>query len=490
MKNSIIISPLDNVAVALTPLKEGEAVAACGILAAQAVAPGQKIALRDIKKGCAVIKYGCPIGRASTDIKAGEWVHVHNLQTGLSEQGEYPYLPVDCALVPETPETFEGFLRADGRAGIRNEIWIIPTVGCVNTVCRRLAAVAQPFGSVDGVYAFEHPYGCSQMGEDHAATRKLLAALCRHPNASGVLVVSLGCENNTLEGFQAELGEWDSERVKFMVCQEESDEIAAGQALLAELLQAVCADTRVPLPVSKLVVGMKCGASDGLSGITANPLAGRFSDMLIARGGSTVLTEVPEMFGAETLLLNRCESEAVFNKAVAMIDSFKHYFLSHGQVVYENPSPGNKAGGISTLEDKSLGCVQKGGTAPIVDVIAYGESVKRNGLTLLSGPGNDLVSATALTAAGAQLIFFTTGRGTPFGAPAPTVKISANGALFLKKPGWLDFNAGSMVDEESPQDAAERLFAYTLALADGRLRTKSEQCGAREIAIFKGGVTL
>ena len=374
---------------------------------------------------------------------------------------------------------------------MRNELWIIPTVGCVNSIAARLVQENQHLvkGSIDGLYTFAHPYGCSQMGDDHAQTRKLLAALCRHPNAGGVLVLSLGCENLTQEQFKAELGEWDDRRVKFLVCQQVEDEFEAGAKLLEELADYAGQFKRETLPASELVVGMKCGGSDGLSGITANPTVGRFSDRLTALGGTTILTEVPEMFGAENILFSRCENEEVFNKAVKMVNAFKDYFVSHGQVVYENPSPGNKAGGITTLEDKSCGCVQKGGSAQVVDVLEYAEPVTKKGLNLLSGPGNDLVSATDLTAAGAHIILFTTGRGTPFGAPAPTVKISTNTALFEKKGNWIDFNAGTVAQGEDLDQAGDRLLDFVLETASGR-RTKAEERGAREIAIFKDGVTL
>ena len=489
----IRIHPDDNVAVALTDLKAGERLNADGIAitAAEDVARGHKIALREIAEGEAVIKYGNPIGLAKAKIPAGSWVHVHNTRTALSEGGEYSYCPQQYPLPKPAPKSFLGYRRPDGRAAVRNELWIIPTVGCVNSVAAALARENQHLvtGSIDGLYTFAHPYGCSQMGDDHAQTRKLLAALVRHPNAGGVLVLSLGCENLTQEQFKAELGEWDDRRVKFLVCQQTEDELETGAKLLGELADYAGQFTREEIPASELVVGMKCGGSDGLSGITANPTVGRFSDRLIALGGSTVLTEVPEMFGAENILFSRCESEEVFDKAVRMVNRFKDYFVSHGQVVYENPSPGNKAGGITTLEDKSCGCVQKGGSAQITDVLEYAESVTKKGLNLLSGPGNDLVSATDLTAAGAHIILFTTGRGTPFGAPAPTVKISTNTALYEKKGNWIDFNAGTVAAGESLDAAGERLLDYVLAVASGE-KTSAERHGAREIAIFKDGVTL
>ena len=493
MRQTIQIDPRDNVAVALCPLPKGTEVAAgpYTVTTLEEIPQGHKVALEDIPAGEAITKYGFAIGHASAAIPAGGWVHVQNVKTNLSENADYSYNPRPCPLPALETRSFMGYLRPDGRAAVRNELWIIPTVGCVNSVAQKLAAENQHLvtGSVEGLYTFPHPFGCSQMGADHAQTRKLLAALARHPNAGGVLVLGLGCENLTLDQFKEELGEWDDNRVKFLVCQEVEDEYAVGAKLLAELAEYAGQFQRQSLPASKLVIGMKCGGSDGLSGITANPTVGRFSDLLIAQGGSTVLTEVPEMFGAEGMLMDRCASREVYDKAVRMIEDCKHYFTSHGQVVYENPSPGNKKGGITTLEDKSCGCVQKGGTAPVMDVIGYGEQVVTPGLNMLSGPGNDMVSCTALTAAGAHIILFTTGRGTPFGAPAPTVKISTNNALFAKKAGWIDFNAGPVAEDETLDEAGQRLLDFVLETASGR-QTCTERKGFREISIFKDGVVL
>ena len=493
MEKLIRINENDNVAVAIHPVVSGEKLTAAGmeLTAGQDIPQGHKIALGDIPVGESVIKYGYPIGHALKNIPAGSWVHSHNMCTNLEGEVEYTYDPVPCTLPPTEPAAFEGYRRADGRAAIRNEIWIIPTVGCVNGVVKTLEAECRDLvtGSIDGLYAFTHPFGCSQTGEDHAQTRRLLAALVRHPNAGAVLVVGLGCENLTHEQFLAELGEYDPERVKFLICQEEEDELEAGRALMEECAAYAGQFRRQPIPASELVVGMKCGGSDGLSGITANPTVGAFSDMLCAQGGTTVLTEVPEMFGAEGILMDRCVSTEVFEKASAMLNGFKQYFIRHGEVVYDNPSPGNRQGGITTLEDKSCGCVQKGGSAPIVDVLDYGQQVTTKGLNLLYGPGNDLVSATALTAAGAHLILFTTGRGTPFGAPAPTVKIATNTTLFERKTGWMDFNAGPVAEGESIPEAAKRLFDTVLRVAGGG-QTCSEKKGYREISIFKDGVVL
>ena len=486
----IQIHPADNVAVALHPISKGSVFS--GVTALEDIPQGHKMAMQAICAGSDVIKYGFSIGHATKDILPGAWVHTHNTATNLSGETEYTYQP-DIRHPDKLPvQTFRGYHRKDGKVGIRNELWIIPTVGCVNDVAKTLAKENQDLvnGSVEGLYAFPHPFGCSQTGADHAQTRKLLAALAQHPNAAGVLVLGLGCENLTQEQFREELGQYDPDRVKFLVCQQVSDELEAGRELLEQLAAYAGQFQQEEIPASELVIGMKCGGSDGLSGITANPVVGRFSDMLVAQGGSTVLTEVPEMFGAEGFLMNRCINETVFQKAVDMINGFKAYFIRHNEVVYDNPSPGNKAGGITTLEDKSCGCVQKGGSAPIMDVIGYGDTVTAKGLNMLYGPGNDLVSATALTAAGAHLVLFTTGRGTPFGAPAPTMKLATNTPLAVKKANWIDFNAGTVADGTRTLDeSAQDLMDMVLEIASGK-QTKTEEKGFREISIFKDGVVL
>lgn len=490
---TIQITAMDNVAVALHPMEKGEKLEIGGqiIEVCEDIPQGHKISIKPIKKGENIIKYGFPIGHALIDAAPGMWMHTHNVKTNLEGEMEYSYQPNLHYPEPVKPEVFRGFRRKDGRAAIRNEIWVIPTVGCVNDVAKKIVRDNQDLvtGTIDGMYTFPHPFGCSQTGHDHAQTRKLLAALVRHPNAAAVLVVGLGCENLTHEQFLEELGDYDPDRVKFLTCQEVEDEFAEARKLLTECAEYASRFDREPIPVSELVIGMKCGGSDGLSGITANPTVGRFSDMMAARGGSTVLTEVPEMFGAEGFLMNRCVNEAVFEKAVDMINGFKNYFISHNEVVYDNPSPGNKQGGITTLEDKSCGCVQKGGTAPIMDVIGYGDPVVTKGLNMLYGPGNDLVSATAMTASGAHIILFTTGRGTPFGAPAPTLKIATNSQLAERKKGWIDFDAGPIADGETIEAAAQRLLELVIEVANGR-KTRAEELGYREISIFKDGVVL
>ena len=444
---------------------------------------GHKYAARPIACGEMIVKYGFPIGHATKDVAEGEHVHTHNTETNLSGTLTYEYRPKRLSLPApsdaETARTFMGYVRKNGDVGIRNEIWIVNTVGCVNKTAEQIAATT-------GAYAFPHPYGCSQLGEDQAVTQKILCGLIRHPNAAGVLVLGLGCENNHIGEMKRVLGDYDAERVRFLVAQEVSDEVAEGIRIVRELQAIAARDVRVPVPVSRLRLGLKCGGSDGYSGITANPLVGRVSDRLVALGGSSALTEVPEMFGAEHLLMERCESEAVFLRTVALVNDFKDYYARHGQVVYENPSPGNKAGGITTLEEKSLGCVQKGGSATVTDVLDYGDRIRRPGLSLVNGPGNDLVAITNLAAAGVHLILFTTGRGTPLGGAVPTVKIATNHALAEKKPQWIDFDASPTLCGDPLTDA---LFDYVLSVASGE-ETKNERYGYREISIFKDGVTL
>lgn len=444
---------------------------------------GHKIALKNILKGENVIKYGFPIGHATQYIEKGQIVHTHNLKTNLDDVVEYTYTPfdnnnkqIDCK------KTFPGFIREDGRAGIRNDVWIVNTVGCVNKVAQRLAQKT-------GAESYAHPFGCSQLGDDMIYTQNILKAMVNHPNAGGILVMGLGCENNNIELFREVLGDVCPERVKFLNAQDTEDELEEGVKLIGELRRYADTFKRTDVPVSELVVGLKCGGSDGLSGITANPLVGRVSDMLISCGGSTVLTEVPEMFGAETLLMQRCKDREVFEKTVKLINDFKLYFKRHNQVIYENPSPGNKAGGITTLEEKSLGCVQKGGKSVVVDVLDIGQSVIKNGLNLLNGPGNDIVAITNLMAAGAQIVLFTTGRGTPVGAPVPTVKIATNDRVFAQKKSWMDFNAGELLKGKSLDEVAAELLDYVMAVAGGR-QTRNEINGYKEISIFKDGIIL
>ena len=497
MQNFIKINENDNVVVALNTLPRGETLnvkvreTVKTVTALDEIPAGHKMALCDIPEGGEVIKYGYRIGNTSEAVREGSWIHVHNLKTALNDLLEYTYEPVEVKEKRTQDVSFMGFNRPDGKVGVRNEIWVIPTVGCVNSVALAIARQANAFvkGTVEEVIAYPHPYGCSQMGEDQEHTRQILANLINHPNTGGVLVLGLGCENSNIDVLKPYLGDYDENRVKFLVSQECEDEIAEAVELIKDLIDYAAVFEREPVSVSKLVIGMKCGGSDGLSGITANPLVGRFSDLLISKGGTTILTEVPEMFGAETILMNRCANEELFHQTVDLINDFKNYFKSHNQTIYENPSPGNKKGGISTLEDKSLGCTQKSGSALVRGVLQYGETVKTPGLNLLSAPGNDLVAATALAAAGAHIVLFTTGRGTPFASPVPTVKISTNSMLANKKSNWIDFNAGVLAENADPTVETQKLFDYVIEVASGK-KVCSESAGFHDMAIFKQGVTL
>ncbi len=502
MENIIKIDKEDNVVVATKSIAVNQSLSIENevIKTLNEIPQGHKVAIKDIEKGDNVKKYGNVIGEAKVNIEKGEWVHSHNLQTRLKGKVDYSFKREEYRL-PACNEShsIEGFERKSGRVGIRNEIWIINNVGCINKVSEKIARRANSKyqdqlkkNKIDGVFAFPHPFGCSQLGGDLENTRKLLASLVQHPNAAGVLVLGLGCENNTMEQFKEELGDFPEGRVEFLTLQEVKNGVEVALNKIANLINYSAQFHRKSLPLSKLKIGLKCGGSDSFSGITANPLLGRFSDKLLGCGGSSLLSEVPEMFGAEQILMNRAKNKSIFNKIVELINDFKDYYLDHDQNIYENPSPGNKEGGITTLEEKSLGNIEKGGKGRIVDVIDYGERIQKDesGLYLLASPGNDLVSTTALAAAGAQLVLFTTGRGTPFGGPVPTVKISSNSELYKKKKNWIDFNAGIILEDLSFGKAENSFFEYILNVCSGKEKTNNEIEGYREIAIFKTGVTL
>ena len=490
------INKADSVVVCLQPKKKGDLIEVDGlsITLNQDTPAGHKVLIKDVAAGEDIIKYGYPIGHALQTMKAGDWVNENNLKTNLSGTLDYTYQPVDEKLsIPVDNRTFKGYRRKNGDVGVRNEIWVVPTVGCVNGIAERLVhQLIHETGceNIDAIHAWHHNYGCSQLSEDHENTRKVLRDICLHPNAGGVLVLSLGCENNQPDDFMAMLGDYDKQRIRLLVTQKvEGDEVEAGMQILRELYTIAKEDKREAVPVSELRIGLKCGGSDGFSGITANPLVGEFSDWLVAQGGTSVLTEVPEMFGAETILMNRCETKELFDQTVSMINNFKNYFLSHGEPVGENPSPGNKAGGISTLEDKALGCTQKCGKAPVSGVMEYGDRLTAKGLNLLSAPGNDLVAATALASCGCQLVLFTTGRGTPFGTFVPTMKIATNPTLAKNKPNWVDFSAGQLIEGRTMQDLLPEFIDKVLAVASGA-HARNEENNYREISIFKNGVTL
>lgn len=491
----IQINPLDNVAVALENLNPGDILQVNGrsVCVAEEIPRGHKVALTDLSAGSEVIKYGFSIGNMTDGVKEGCLVNERNLHTSLSGLSEYEYKPCIAEIEKnECNRTFNGFRRSNGSVGIRNEMWIVPTVGCVNGVAERLASAMREetkCEGIDAIVAYTHNYGCSQLGDDHENTRNILRNLVKHPNAGAVLVVGLGCENNQPSVFKEILGDYDNSRIRFLVCQEEDDEELRGMEMLREMYAIMRKDARTSIPLSELRIGLKCGGSDGFSGITANPLLGRFSDYLVSCGGTTVLTEVPEMFGAETILMNRCVSREVFDKTVALINNFKSYFIANKQPIYENPSPGNKAGGISTLEEKSLGCTQKSGSSAVCDVLEYGETLCEKGLNLLSAPGNDLVASTALAAAGCHIVLFTTGRGTPFGTFVPTVKVSTNSDLYNRKRQWIDFNAGVLVEGVSMDELLNDFIDMLVSVASGE-KVLNEKNDYRGIAIFKTGVTL
>lgn len=495
MQDFIKINKDDNVAVALKPIEKGTTVNVAGteVTTIENIPQGHKFAIKPVKKGDAVIKYGFRIGYAQADVEVGGWIHTHNLKTALGELLDYTYNPTGVDVEPSKEEAFfDGYMRENGKVGVRNEVWIIPTVGCVNSIARAIEATARmhkPEG-VDEVVAFPHPYGCSQTTEDQENTRTILADLINHPNAGAVLVLGLGCENSRIEVLKNYIGEVNPDRVKFLQVQDVDNEQEVAEEMMEELMAYAANFKREKVNAKELIIGMKCGGSDGLSGITANPTVGQFSDMLVSKGGTTILTEVPEMFGAETLLMDRCANKDLFDKTVHLINDFKEYFMKNGQEIYENPSPGNKDGGITTLEDKSLGCTQKSGSSLVKGVLHYGETVENKGLNLLSAPGNDLVASTACASAGAQIVLFTTGRGTPFASPVPTVKIATNSRLAGKKGNWIDFNAGRMVEDDIPMEQlSKELFDFVLQVASGK-KVKAEEAGFHDLAIFKQGVTL
>lgn len=492
----IKINPADSVVVCLRPIDKGETINVDGkeITVLQNTPAGHKILIKDTPANVNIIKYGYPIGHAKEDLKQGQWVNENNLKTNLSGTLTYEYCPVNEKLdIKKDNRTFQGYVRKNGEVGVRNEIWVVPTVGCVNGIAERLANMIEKetnLEGIDAVHAWHHNFGCSQLSEDHENTRKVLRDIVLHPNAGAVLVLGLGCENNQPDQFEKLLGDYDKERIKFMVVQNvKGDEIEEGMKILRSLYKVVKEDKRTDCPLNELRIGLKCGGSDGFSGITANPLVGELSDYIVAQGGTSILTEVPEMFGAETILMNRCENENLFEQTVKLVNDFKEYFLSHGEPVGENPSPGNKAGGISTLEDKALGCTQKCGRAPVSGVLGYGDRLQVKGLNLLSAPGNDLVAATALAASGCQIVLFTTGRGTPFGTFIPTMKISTNSNLANNKPNWIDFNAGELVEGTDMPTMLDKFIDKVIAVASGE-KANNEKNGYREIAIFKNGVTL
>lgn len=490
MKKYLRINEKDNCIVALETINKGDVI--LNVEAMEEIKKGHKMAIFDIEKGKDVIKYGNSIGRAKENIKAGEHIHTHNITTNLDQSKVFSYEKVNTDIKKNEDRKVKVYLRRTGEVGIRNEIWVIPTVGCINNLVKTMAnkfMIGHPINSsFDGCFAYTHPYGCSQLGDDHINTKTAIIDMMKHPNNGGVLVVGLGCENNQIKAIINELGYYNEKRVKFLICQESSNEITDGLKLLEEIYEEIKNDIRVDQPLSKITIGLKCGGSDGMSGITANPLIGKMSDYMASIGGSSILTEIPEMFGAEQMMFNRCENKEIYQKLYRLVDDFKNYYAKNNQVIYENPSPGNKEGGISTLEDKSLGCIEKSGSSSVKDILRYGERIKTKGLNILEAPGNDLVAATATALSGAQLILFSTGRGTPYGTIVPTIKVSTNSELFLGKRNWIDFDAG-IINQENSNKVFEDFKEYIIGVIEGKY-TKNEINDCREIAIFKTGVTL
>tara|TARA_R110001583_G_scaffold189182_2_gene351900 strand:- start:501 stop:1988 length:1488 start_codon:yes stop_codon:yes gene_type:complete len=495
MKQFIHIHPADNVIIALKDIEKDQTIEVNGnhVQVLEVINRGHKMAIQKINHSEFIIKYGSPIGHAVEQIQPGQAIHTHNIKTNLSNVSDYQYLPKTTPFNTHLKnQEIQTYQRPNGDIGIRNELWVIPTVGCVNGISQQIVnrfIEQNPQLLIDGIYVFPHQFGCSQLGDDHENTKKILADMVLHPNAGGVLVIGLGCENNQIEPFKELLGNYDNQRIHFMVTQQEMNEVEVGIKHLQEIYQVMSLDKRTSCSIGKLRIGLECGGSDGLSGITANPLLGVISDYLVTQGGTTVLTEVPEMFGAEHILFERCINREIFDKGVAMVNEFKQYFIDHNQPIYENPSPGNKIGGISTLEDKSLGCTQKAGNSPVVDVLKYGERLKAPGLNLLSAPGNDAIATSALAASGCHLVLFTTGRGTPYGGFVPTMKISTNSDLFQRKPHWIDFNAGSIVEGGHINEVASDFLDKIVSVINGQ-KTCNESNNIRELALFKSGVTL
>ena len=492
MNKTLLINKIDNVAVALTNLSKGETYE--GTLLIEDIPVGHKFALKDINENEDVIKYGYPIGHATQKILKGSHVHVQNTKTNLGDELSYSYTQkfVENKYKDDNIKV-KVFKRKFNKYGIRNNLLIVPLVGCVNAQAELIKQnVLKQIDKnlIDDVIVTKHPYGCSQMGDDMTNTIETLQAVVKHPNAGGVLVLALGCENNQLEPFKASLTNYDTDRVLFLKAQDVEDEVEEGTKLCMSLYQKMITDKREEAPLSTITIGLKCGGSDGFSGISANPLVGEMSDFIVANGGSTLLTEVPEMFGAEQVLMHRAKDEETFNKIVSLINNFKKYYSDHNQVCYENPSPGNKQGGITTLEDKSLGCTQKAGLSKVVDVLHLGDEIKHKGLNLLKGPGNDMIACSNLACAGAHVILFTTGRGTPFGTFVPTMKIATNTPLSVKKSNWIDFNAGQIVDGKSMEEVFEEFKNTIIKIINGELKTKNEINDFQELAIFKDGVTL
>lgn len=498
--SAIKLYPQDTVALATSELKKGQTVTVDGetITLLDDIPNAHKIALKDFETGEAVRKYDNIIGYASKPIKKGEWIHSHNEVTGLGKSKEYTYDFNPISIFPgESDKTFMGYDRADGGAGIRNHLAIISTVFCANGPLRKLARMAEAkypaTENFDGIIAFDQEFGCSQTGKDLVTTCKIIAGIAKNANFGGVLLVSNGCEMAIPSVLEQYMGDYDKKRIRTLTLQEVEDEFTAGMELIDEIMEEMKDDKRTPININRLHIAMNCGGSDGYSGITANTLLGTLCDTLVKEGAIMNMTEVPEMMGAEHILMNRAADKSIFDDIVKMMYDYDAYFARYGEKAADNPTQGNKAGGLTTLEEKSLGCIQKGGHCAVMEVLEYGERATKNGFVLVSGPGNDLAGVSGQIAAGAVLTIFTTGRGTPCGFAGPTFRLASNTALATRKSNWIDYDAGRLLTAKTPEEVEalnKELYDAIMATVNGQYRTRTEENGYYILGALKDGVTL
>ena len=484
MTRALTLNPADDVAIVLEALEPGTAVESLNLSAAEAIPAGHKIARHAIAAGSVVRKYGQVIGEAVRDIAAGAHVHTHNL--AMSEARAGAAIGVDARTHrPLSGASFEGFVRADGSVGTRNYIGVLTSVNCSATVARRIADAfpdsSLPRG-VDGVVAFTHQGGCggSSLSTDTAVLQRTMAGYARHPNFAAVLVVGLGCEANQIPDWLAREGLEPNADLRTLTIQEAggtSRAIEAGLVAVREMITRASTARRQTVSAAHLTVGLQCGGSDGWSGVTANPALGAAVDLLVAHGGRAMLSETPEIWGAEHLLLRRATTPEVADRLLARLEWWRAYADRHGMELNNNPSPGNLAGGLTTILEKSLGAVAKSGATPLNDVIGYAEPVTAPGLTFMDSPGYDPCSATGQIASGANLLAFTTGRGSVFGAkPAPSIKLASNARLASWMDEDMDIDASPVLNGVSLAAMGELIFARMLAVASGE-PAKSEALG-------------
>jgi altronate hydrolase len=484
MSRVLILNPADDIAVALDDVATGETPEGLDGPARADIAQGHKIARHAVPEGGIVRRYGQVIGRAKTAIEAGDHVHVHNL--AMAEDGREAEVGADVhPPVPLTDATFQGIVRKDGRVGTRNYIGVLTSVNCSATVARRIADAfpdaSLPKG-VDGVVAFTHQGGCggSSLSTDVELLQRTLAGYARHPNFAAILIVGLGCEANQIPDWLRKSELETGTTLRAMTIQEAGGTaraIEAGIEIVRELVDEAAKVERQTVSASHLTVGLQCGGSDGWSGVTANPALGAAVDLLVAHGGSAMLSETPEIWGAEHLLLRRATSQGVADKLNARLDWWRAYADKHGMELNNNPSPGNLKGGLTTILEKSLGAVAKSGSTPLTDVIGYAEPLKTQGLTFMDSPGYDPCSATGQIASGANLIVFTTGRGSVFGAkPAPSIKVASNAKLASWMDEDMDIDASPVLTGTPMAEVGAEIFERMLAVASGE-PSKSEALG-------------